>query len=83
MSCTRVVIEADDKRSRVGGAISAGATAYSDPAAGRRMARRASGSTTRMLRRVRNDVAELGGDFFVVVGVDRFEMHAEAYRCAE
>ena len=42
----------------------------------------ASGSSSKMLRRLRNEVGELGGDAFVVVGGDRFELQAEAYRCA-
>lgn len=36
-----------------------------------------------MLRHIRNEVPELGGDVLVIAGVDRFEVQAEAYRYAE
>ena len=32
---------------------------------------------------IRNRVAELGGNVFVVVAVERFEAQAEAYRCED
>ena len=77
------VVEAGDKGSQVLASIAAGATGIADGAtAGARVGSMASGSSSKMLRRLRNEVGELGGDAFVVVGGDRFELQAEAYRCA-
>ncbi len=68
------IVEATDRGARA----SAFATGFSEGASA---GRRVSGSSTTMLRHVRNKVAEMGGDIFVVAGVDRFAMQAEAYRC--
>ena len=35
-----------------------------------------------IMREIRNRVAELGGDLFVLAGGDAFEAQAEAYRCS-
>ena len=39
--------------------------------------------TTELRTIIRNRVAELGGNVFVVVAVERYEAQAEAYQCAE
>lgn len=76
------IVEATDRRARTVAAIAGGATGFADGAvAGQRAGRRVSGSSTKMLRHVRNKVAEMGGDVFVVANIDRFDMAAEAYRC--
>ena len=77
------VVEANDKGARVRAATVGGLTGFAEGAtAGNRAGRRVSGSDSKMLRRIRNEVAELGGDFFVMAGGDRFELQPEAYRCA-
>ena len=77
------VVEAGDKASQILASIAAGSTGIAEGAtAGARVGSMASGSNSKMLRRLRNEVGELGGDAFVVVGGDRFELQAEAYRCA-
>ena len=76
------IVEANDRGARVAAGVVGGTTGFSDGAlAGQVAGRRVSGSSAKMLRHIRNEVAELGGDVFVVVGVDRFELQAEAYRC--
>ena len=77
------VVEADDKGARVAAATVGGLTGFAEGGArGARAGRQVSGSASKMLRHIRNEVAELGGDVFVIAGVDRFEVQAEAYRCA-
>ena len=76
------IVEAKDRRARVAAGMVGGTTGFSDGAlAGQVAGRRVSGSSAKMLRQIRNEVAELGGDIFVVVGVNRFELQADAYRC--
>ena len=76
------IVEATDRGARTAAAVAGGAAGFSDGAvAGQVVGGRVSGSSTKMLRHVRNKVAEMGGDIFVVASVDRFDMQAEAYRC--
>ena len=68
------IVEADNKTAAAiaGGAAGAG---------GRQLDRRGAPESN-VMREIRNKVAELGGDVFVWVSGDRFEVQAEAYRCA-
>ena len=76
------VVEATDRGARTAAAVAGGAAGFSNGAiAGQAVGRSMSGSSTKMLRHVRNKVAEMGGDIFVVATIDRFDMQAEAYRC--
>ena len=49
--------------------------------AGTVLERVAGEQTTELYTIIRNRVAELGGNMFVVVAIERFEAQAEAYRC--
>ena len=68
------IVEADDKTAAVIARGTAGSRGRSLDRWG------AHGSN--VMREIRNKVAELGGNVFVSIGGDRFEVQAEAYRCA-
>ena len=38
-------------------------------------------STMEPIRKIRNKVAEMGGDAYIIVGAAGYEVQAEAYRC--
>ena len=72
------IVEANDDGARVRAvAAGAGGGLTGDTLAGTRV----SGSATKLRTIIRNEVAELGGDVFVIAAVERFEVQAEAYRC--
>ena len=76
------ILEAD---SNTAAAVAAGLTGFSDGAAGRpsRPLDRGGAPRSSVMRKLRNKIAELGGDVFILVGGDRLEVQAEAYRCAD
>ena len=79
------IVEADDRGVRIARATIAGlegAAAGLEGRPSRPLTRRSRGDSPANMRRIRNAVAELGGDVFIVAGADDFEIQAEAYRCS-
>ena len=66
------IVEADDKMAALAAAGPDGLSLDRSGAPG-----------SKVMREIRNKVAELGGNVFVSVGGDRFEVQAEAYRCGD